>query len=94
LGYSLDLHGGTIENYALDLSPSPEEIYERKTEIDLLHIALNTLPEKQCRRIYSYFILGMTKSEISEAEGVKESSVRESITRGLDGIRNFLHKFS
>ena len=88
--YSLDLHGGSIENDALSLSPSPEEIYERELEIEELHTALNSLPDKQRRRIHAHYILGMTKSEIAQAEGVDESTVRESIESGLHRLKRIL----
>jgi len=91
--YSLDLHGGAIENYALDLSPSPEEIYERKLKHDALNLAFQTLSPAQKRRVYAHYIGGMTKSEIALAEDVDESTVRESIRSGLCKLKKVFHIF-
>ena len=36
------------------------------------HAAIASLPNKQAKRIYAHFILGMTKQDIARAEGVHE----------------------
>ena len=41
-----------------------------------LHAAISSLPDKQAKRIYAHFILGMTKQDIARAEGVHEKVVR------------------
>ena len=41
------------------------------------------LPEKQAKRIYARYYLGMKVNEIAEVEGVDQSRVRDSIRRGL-----------
>ena len=41
------------------------------------------LPEKQAKRIYARFYLGMTVKEIAKTEGVDLSRVYDSIQRGL-----------
>ena len=84
--YSLDAEDG-IENDALFLSSSPLELCERRLAVEQLYAALCALPDKQERRVYAHFILGLTKSEIAQIEGVDESAVRRSIERGLGGLR-------
>lgn len=87
--YSLD-RGDGIEHSSLRFAPSPAELYEEKEEIEALYAALAALPEKQCRRVYAHYILGVSKAEIAQAEGVVESAVRDSISRGLTLLREFL----
>ena len=87
--YSLDANNGIERDFTL-LVLSPEEIYQRKLSNQELYAAINSLPEKQAKRIYAYFFLGMSKAEIASIEGVDHSSVRESIERGLRGIEKFL----
>ena len=87
--YSLDAGDG-IEHSMLYLSMSPCEAYERKLRIDQLYAALRTLPDKQRQRIYAHYILGITKRRIALADGVDESTVRESIRRGLGRVEKFL----
>ena len=41
------------------------------------------LPDKQAKRIYAHFYLGMTPKEIAQAEGVDPGRVRDSIRKGL-----------
>lgn len=80
--YSLDYDNG-IEN-AVVLHPStPEELLEAKQLREQLYSAVMALPEKQAKRIYARFYLGMTAKEIAQAEGVDLSRVYDSIQKGL-----------
>lgn len=90
--YSLD-RGDGIEHDILFVSLSPFEIYERKVKVEQLHAAIAALPDKQAKRIYAYYFLGMSKSAIAKAEGVNESAVRDGIDRGLRNIEKFLKNF-
>ena len=87
--YSLDLGDG-IEHSALFVSHSPDEIYERKLTNQQLHAAMATLADKQAKRIYAYYFLGMSKTEIAKAEGVTEKAIRTSIERGLVSMEQYL----
>lgn len=89
--YSLDCGDG-IENDALFKVLSPGEIYEQKVTAEQLQAALASLPEKQRRRVYAHYILGMKKSEIARTEGVAENSVHATIQSGLRNIKKFLEK--
>ena len=91
--YSLDRNDG-IEHDVLFSDPSPCEVYERKVMLEQLYKAISSLPEKQVKRIYAYYFLGMSKAAIARAEGVGKTAVGESIARGLKGIRKFLKEFS
>ena len=90
--YSLDCDDG-IEHDILFVSLSPCEIYERKVTVEQLHAAIAALPDKQAKRIYAHYFLGMSKSAIARAEGVNESAVRDGIDRGLRNIERFLKNF-
>lgn len=90
--YSLDRDDG-IEHDILFVSLSPCEIYERKVTSQQLHAAIASLPDKQAKRIYAHYFLGMSKTAIAKAEGVRESAVRDAIERGLRNIERFLKKF-
>ena len=86
--YSLDCENG-IENAVLLilLKPqTPEEVMEDKQLRDQLYAAVMTLPDKQAKRIYARFYLGMTPIEIAKAEKVDVSRVRDSIRRGLKNL--------
>lgn len=52
--YSLDTGDG-IEKYAVFVSKSPQEIYERKLSNEELYAAINKLPNKQVKRIYAQY---------------------------------------
>lgn len=90
--YSLD-RGDGIEHSILFVSLSPYEIYERKVTVQQLHAAIAALPDKQAKRIYAHYFLGMRKSAIAKSEGVNESAVRDSIDRGLRNIEKFLKNY-
>jgi RNA polymerase sigma-70 factor (ECF subfamily) len=90
--YSLDAGDG-IERDVVLLVLSPEEVYERKMSNQELYAAINSLPEKQAKRIYAHFFLEMSKAQIARIEGVGESTIRDSINRGLKNIEKFMKKF-
>ena len=87
--YSLDADDG-IEKDILFVSLTPYEICERKMTAKQLHAAMASLPDKQRKRIYAHYILGISKLDIARAEGVNESAVRDSIERGLKNMEIFL----
>lgn len=89
--YSLDRDDG-IENSVLFVAMTPEELYERKVSMEQLYAAIATLPDKQAKRIYAHFFLGMSKTAIAKAEGVNESAIRKSLDRALRDIEIFLKK--
>ena len=89
--YSLD-RGDGIEHRSLRFVPSPAELYEEKEEMETLYAALAALPEKQGRRVYAHYILGISKTELARAEGVSKAAIGESIRAGLQIMREILQK--
>lgn len=89
--YSLD-YGNGIEKAAVVYVPTPEELLEEKQQREQLYAAVMALPEKQAKRIYAKFYLGMTAVEIAQAEGVHPSRVRESIRKGLKQLERLIEK--
>ena len=80
--YSLDCDNG-IENAILMKPQTPEMLLEEKQFQEQVYAAVMKLPEKQAKRIYARYYLGMTVNEITEVEDVDPSRVRDSIRRGL-----------
>ncbi|WP_099203886.1 RNA polymerase sigma factor [Scatolibacter rhodanostii] len=91
--YSLD-RGDGIEHDILFVPLSPDEIYERKLTSQQLHAAIASLPDKQAKRIYAHYFMGMSKTAIAKAEGVSEKAVRIGIERGLHTIEKYFKNFS
>ena len=87
--YSLDCDNG-IENAVLLKPQTPEMAMEEKQLREQLYSAVMALPEKQAKRIYARYYLGMTTNEIAQAEGVDPSRVRDSIRRGLKQLSKYL----
>ncbi|WP_027399878.1 sigma-70 family RNA polymerase sigma factor [Anaerovorax odorimutans] len=87
--YSLD-RGDGIEYEILFVALNPCEIYESKVTAEQLHAAISALPDKQAKRIYAHYFMGMSKSSIAKAEGIGESAVRDSINRALQNIEKLL----
>ena len=67
--YSLDCENG-IENAVLLKPQTPEMLLEEKQFQEQVYAAVMKLPEKQAKRIYARYYLGMTVNEIAEVEGV------------------------
>ena len=86
--YSLDCDNG-IENAVLLKPQTPEMVLEEKQFQEQVYAAVMKLPEKQAKRIYARYYLGMTVNEIAEVEGVDPSRVRDSIRRGLKQLAKY-----
>ena len=89
--YSLDCEDG-IEYSVCVSEPTPQELLERMEPFCHLCVELNSLPETQGRRVDACVILGKSYREVAEAEGVNESSVRESVKLGLESMKKYLRK--
>lgn len=87
--YSLDRNDG-IENSIVNSNETPYEILERKLCYCQLHAAQLKLRPKQMERIYMRYYLGMTETEIAEAEQVSAEAVRRAINRGIKRMRKSL----
>lgn len=87
--YSLDFGDG-IENQILFAVNSPAECFERKLSQEQLLCALASIPAKQAKRIYAHYILGISKADISRAEGVGRERVGKSIAHGLKNLERVL----
>lgn len=72
---------------------TPEEIIEGRELRAALYAALGQFPTAQARRVYAHYILGVSKSDLTRAEGVEPSVVCRSIERGLDNLKNLLKNF-
>ena len=90
--FSLDRNDG-IERKSILFVLDPSEIYERKIINQALYTALKSLSDKQARRIYAHYFLGMSKAAISKMEGISEHTVRDSIKRGLNNLKRNLKNF-
>ena len=87
--FSLDRSDG-IEHDILYVTLSPCEIYERKVASEQLYTAIASLPDKQAKRIYARFFLGLNIGEIARLEGVSLASISGSITRRLTTLEKYL----
>lgn len=68
---------------------TPEEIMEQAEDQAALYAAIDRLPPVQARRVYARFILGRSVGQIAKAEGVEERNVRETINKGLRGLKKY-----
>ena len=89
--YSLDC-GDNIEREMSHHVPSVQEIIERNMEEEKLYAALDQLPEKQRKRVYAHYILGIKQSDIAKMEGTSVSTVHESIKIGLRRLEKIMKK--
>ena len=91
--YSLDYDGSIERDIAL-AQPSLLDIIEQRRMTEQLYKALAKLSEKQYRRIYAHYFLGMSIAEIAKADGCAFMSVKESIGRGLKQLGKFFEENS
>lgn len=91
--YSIEADDG-IEKSILTTVPSPAEILEQQRNRVLIFRGLAMLPEKQRRRIYAHYFLGMSISEIAKKERVHISRIYRSTEAGLSALEKIFEKFS
>ena len=85
--YSLDAEDGIEASAIACYTDDPMAILEMKERFCRICQALNSLPEIQGRRVDARYLQGKSIQEIAKAEGVSESSVKESIDRGLKAMK-------
>jgi len=88
--YSLDVDDGIEASAVACHSDNPERVFEMMENHCRLCRALNSLPETQGRRVEARFLLGKSVQEIAADEGVSESSVKESLDRGLRAMKKVM----
>lgn len=93
--YSLDAFDWT-ENYALEHSPSPEELLVLQEEqaahdrlLSMLDNALTQVTEIQARRIRRYYLQGLNYPKIAQMEGVNKDVVCRSVHAGLKRLHEY-----
>lgn len=66
---------------------SAEALVLNKLTVEELDRLLKSLPEKQAKRVYDYFYLGLTTTQIAAKENTPSRRIAESIQRGLMNLR-------
>lgn len=89
--HSLDSEN-SIERLFCSPPQSPDELLVEQFVREQLYAAVMALPDKQAKRIYAHYYLGMSKAEIAQYEGVQESAIRKSIKQGLNLLFKNLSK--
>lgn len=88
--YSLDL-GDNIEASAFDPpNDDPEALVLKMEQHCDLCRALNSLPEKQGRRVEGHYLLQKKLKEMAREEGVIYHSIRLTLRRGIRNMRKYL----
>lgn len=87
--YSLN-RGDGIENEALFVASTPDELYEKKLTNQQLYAAIRQLSEKQTKRVYAYYFLDMDEYEIAKAEGISQQAVHSSLRRAMRNLEKIL----
>ena len=72
---------------------NPEALFEAMEKHCGLCRALNSLPEVQGCRVEAHYLLGRSRKEIAESEGVSESAVNAAIEKGLANMKEFLKNY-
>lgn len=75
---------------ATQYTPSCEQVLEKKLMHEALYAALQSLPEKQRRRVYARYFLGLNLKQIADAESVSIVAVSKSIDRAILAMRRYL----
>lgn len=92
-GHNFDITDEAFERHHPELLVySIEDETIKKEDTEKLKEALSTLSESQRNRIYKYYFLQMSYSQIAREEGVKHTSVKESIEVAIKKLKTFFAK--
>lgn len=90
--YSLDRDDG-IERFALHSPMLPEDVIQQKELCEFLYSIIRELPEKQLKRFYAYYILGMKLKDIARIERTDAAAVLRSVQKAEKTIRKKIKNF-
>lgn len=83
--YSLDC-GDELETAALRQPLSPETSMEDRQLREELISAVMALPDKQARRIYAHYYLGISKATLARRAEVNKNAIKDSINCALNKL--------
>ncbi|MEU6407085.1 sigma-70 family RNA polymerase sigma factor [Streptomyces sp. NPDC046985] len=75
-----------------DTRPGPEELATAAEDRGRLVTALSTLPENPRVAIVLRHVIGLSYSEIAEAQGCPVGTVKAQVSRGMGALRQILEK--
>lgn len=90
--YSLDREDG-IERHALIFPLLPDEMIERKEFLEYFYSIIMELPEKQLKRFYAYYVLGMKLKDIARIEDTEVPVIWRSIQKAVKRIQKNINNF-
>ncbi len=90
--FSLDRNDG-IEYSSVFNALTLEELYEQRLAWEQLYAAITKLSNRQGKRIYAHYFLGMSIAAIAREERVTCYAVSLSIQRGLKHMRRLLIEY-
>lgn len=82
----------TLTMRAAHKQENMEEEVIRKLSYGELHYAVETLPEKQKRRLMYRFFDEMTYAEIAQKEGCSKRAVEYSVYHAIENLKRFFGK--
>lgn len=85
-----EIYEETLNNRMVDKPITIEDEIEQKLLLEDIKEAFNVLTDTQKRRFKMYYFDDMNFKEIASKEGCDESSVRESIYKGIEKIQKKL----
>jgi len=73
-----------------DDSHTPENIFEKNSEKQIVELAINSLPKVQRTAIVMYYFDGLKSKEISAELGISDSAVKTHIQRARKSLSEFI----
>ena len=67
--------------------PSPEDCLDQNTQLQRIHLALDTLPPQRAEALSLRFFAGLKSIEIASILGISESAVKMLVYRALQDVR-------
>lgn len=73
---------------------SLEDTIFQRMQNEMLHKAIDMLPEIQRRRLRLYYFSGYTYEQIADRESCTKQAVKKSIDSAIERLKKFFEKFS
>lgn len=73
-----------------DPGPAPDEVYERTSRQQALHLAIGKLPTDQQVLLMLFYSEHLSYEEIAQREGLRLGTVKSRLNRAKDALRKLL----
>lgn len=70
------------------IEESKNQLTETLLDLDMLEVALNTLPKQTAELIKKYYLEGFEYEDLAKETGLSQSNIRKRLSRAIQGLKD------